>query len=190
MRLEAIDTPPTLKARIAAWLMNRQLGKVITPARVIYNRVPRMYDVGYALIKLQRGGLVLDPTTRFLITSWVAMVNKCNFCVDIARATALMEQIDLERLDALPDWRTNPLFDERQRAALAFAEEANRIARGLGRDLRARAQVLLGARDHRDRDPVCGRELLQPAQHPAPDRGRRALRDPAGTARDGLIQAR
>jgi alkylhydroperoxidase family enzyme len=126
MRLEAIERPPTLKARIAAWLMRRQFGKVITPALVVYNRVPRMYDVGYALIKLQQRGLVLDPTTRFLITSWIAMINKCTFCVDIARAGALMSKLDLARLDVLPEWRTNPLFDERQRAALAFAEEANR----------------------------------------------------------------
>lgn len=126
MRLDPIDRPPTLKARVAAWLMKRQFGKVITPALVVYNRVPRMYDVGYALIKLQQGGLVLDPTTRFLITSWIAVINKCTFCVDIARAAALMSKVYLVRLDALLEWRTNPLFDERQRAALAFAEEANR----------------------------------------------------------------
>ena len=126
MRLEPIDRPPTLKARVAAWLMKRQFGKVITPARVVYNRVPRMYDVGYALIKLQQGGLVLDPTTRFLVTSWIAMINKCTFCVDIARAAALMSKVDLARLDVLAEWRTHPLFDDRQRAALAFAEEANR----------------------------------------------------------------
>ncbi len=126
MRLEPIDRPPTLKGRIAAFLMKRQLGKVIMPARVIYNRVPRMYDVGYALIKLQQGGLVIDPTTRFLVTSWVAIVNNCGFCVDIGRAAALMAKVDLERLDALPEWRTSPLFDERQRAAIAFADEANR----------------------------------------------------------------
>jgi len=126
MRLEPIDRPPTLKARIAAWLMNRQLGKVITPARVVYNRVPRMYDVGWALIKLQQRGLVLDPLTRFLVTSWVAMVNHCTFCVDIGRAAAMMSKVDLAYLDALPDWRTSPLFDDRQRAALEFADEANR----------------------------------------------------------------
>lgn len=126
MRLEPIDRPPTLKGRIAAWMMKRQFGKVITPALVVYNRVPRMYDVGYALIKLQQGGLVIDPTTRFLVTSRIAMINNCSFCVDIARAAALMSKIDLARLDVLAEWRTHPLFDERQRAALAFAEEANR----------------------------------------------------------------
>jgi alkylhydroperoxidase family enzyme len=37
-----------------------------------------------------------------------------------------MAKVDLERLDVLSEWRTHPLFDDRQRAALAFAEEANR----------------------------------------------------------------
>ncbi|MBS1105662.1 MAG: carboxymuconolactone decarboxylase family protein [Deltaproteobacteria bacterium] len=126
MRLAPVDRPPTLKARVAAWMMKRQLGKVITPARVIYDRVPRMYDVAYALVKLQQRGMALDPTTRFLVTSWVAMQNHCSFCVDIARAAALMERVDLDKLNALPEWRSSSLFDERERAALAFADEANR----------------------------------------------------------------
>jgi alkylhydroperoxidase family enzyme len=125
MRLEPIDRPPTLKGRIAAFLMKRQLGKVIMPARVVYNRVPRMYDVAYPLVRLQQN-LELDDTTRALVTSWVAMQNHCNFCVDIARAFALIEKQGMEKLNALPEWRTSPLFDDRERAALAFADEANR----------------------------------------------------------------
>ena len=126
MRIEPLDRPPGLVGRIAAWMMKRQLGKVITPARVVYNRVPRMYQVGYALVRLQQGGLVLDPTLRHLVTNWVAMQNRCTFCVDIGRASAVLEELDLAKLDALPGWRESPLFDERERAALAFADEANR----------------------------------------------------------------
>lgn len=125
MRLEPIDTPPTLKGRIAAWMMKRQLGKVIMPARVVYNRVPRMYDVAYPLVRLQQN-LELDDTIRTLVTSWIAMENHCNFCVDIARANALIEKQGMEKLNALPEWRTSPVFEDRERAALAFAEESNR----------------------------------------------------------------
>jgi alkylhydroperoxidase family enzyme len=125
MRLEPIDRPPTLKGRVAAWMMKRQLGKVIMPARVVYNRVPRMYDVAYPLVRLQQN-LELDATTRALVTTWVAMQNHCNFCVDIARAFALIEKQGMEKLNALPEWRTSPLFDDRERAALTFADEANR----------------------------------------------------------------
>jgi hypothetical protein len=76
MRLEPIDRPPTLLARIAGIMMRRQLGKVVTPARVIYNRVPRLYNVAWQLVRVQREGLELDPALRLLAQSWVAMVNR------------------------------------------------------------------------------------------------------------------
>jgi AhpD family alkylhydroperoxidase len=126
MRLEPIDRPPTLLARVAGAMMRRQLGKVITPARVIYNRVPRMYNVAWQLVKLQREGLTLEPDLKLLVQVWVAMVNRCTFCVDIARSEAVREQIGLAKFDALPDWRTSPLFGDRERAALAYADEATR----------------------------------------------------------------
>jgi alkylhydroperoxidase family enzyme len=129
MRLEPVNRPPTWKARLAAWSMRRRLGKVMTPARVVYDRVPRMYDVGWALLKVQERGLVLDAGTRHLVTTWVAMLNRCAFCVDIGRAFAVLSRLGLGKLDALPDWRSSPLFDERERAALAYVEEATRERR-------------------------------------------------------------
>jgi alkylhydroperoxidase family enzyme len=125
-RLDPIDRPPTLMARIAGLMMKRQLGKVMMPARVIYNRVPRMYNVSWQLVRLQREGLTLAPELRLLVQVWVAMVNRCTFCVDIAKALAIQEQIPLDKFHALPEWRTSPLFDDRERAALAFADEATR----------------------------------------------------------------
>jgi alkylhydroperoxidase family enzyme len=126
VRLAPIDRPPTLLARIAGGMMRRQFGKVMTPARVIYNRVPRMYNVAWQLLRVQREGLELDEPLRLLVGCWVAMVNRCTFCVDIAKAEAVRNEIPLEKFRALPEWRTSPLFDERERAALAYAEEATR----------------------------------------------------------------
>jgi alkylhydroperoxidase family enzyme len=126
VRLDPIDRPPTLLARIAGAMMRRQLGKVVTPARVIYNRVPRMYNVAWQLVRVQREGLQLEEPLRLLVQCWIAMVNRCTFCVDIAKAQAVQGHIPLAKFQALPEWRTSPLFDERERAALAYAEEATR----------------------------------------------------------------
>ena len=124
LRLDPIDRPPTLLARIAGVMMRRELGKVITPARVLYNRVPRMYNVSWQLVKLQRDGLQLEQDLRLLVQVWVAMVNRCTFCVDIAKAQAVQQHMPLEKFHALPEWRTSPLFSDRERAALAYADEA------------------------------------------------------------------
>lgn len=125
MRLEPIDSPPNATARFAAWAMRRQLGKVMMPARVIYNRVPSWYRVAYALAGFLQKGLAMDHSTRLLVQSWVAMCNHCGFCIDIAKAQAVQQGVGLEKFAALPDWRSSPLFDARERAALAYVEEAN-----------------------------------------------------------------
>lgn len=126
MRLAPIEKPPTLKTRVAGWMMKRRLGRVITPAQVIYHRVPAALDVSYALLKLESKGLTLDHSLRSLVKMWAAMINRCTFCVDIARAQVVMERIGLEKFDALQHWRTSPLFDGRERAALQFVDEATR----------------------------------------------------------------
>lgn len=128
MRLEPIDRAPTLKARIACWMMKRRLGKVITPARVVYNRMPAAYDVAWALVKLS-DEISLPASMRLLVQTWPAMLNACHFCVDIAKAQAVMAGLGLEKFEALPAWRTSPLFDDRERAALAYVEEVTRTRR-------------------------------------------------------------
>ncbi len=90
MRLEPIEKPKGLMMRIAYWMTRRQLGKVMTPMKVIYPRMP---------------------------------------CVDIARAMAIRERLGMEKFNALAEYRTSPLFSDRERAALAYAEEATRQKR-------------------------------------------------------------
>jgi len=123
-RLAPIDRPPTLLGRFMAFLTRRQLGKEITPARVIYNRLPRMWNVSWALVNLELRGYTLPSELRLLIHARVSMMNGCAFCKDIVLARAVQERIGLEKFRALDDWRASPLFSERERAALAFAEEA------------------------------------------------------------------
>jgi alkylhydroperoxidase family enzyme len=126
MRLAAIEKPPTFTARIAYWLSKRQLGRVMTPMKVFYARMPALFPLAYRLVQIERKGLVLDAPLRHLVKTWVAMTNGCSFCVDIAKAFVVLEHISLEKFQALPNWRTSPLYDERERAALAYVEEATK----------------------------------------------------------------
>ena len=126
MRLEPIDRAPTLLGRLMSWAMRRQLGAVIMPARVLYNRVPRMWNLAWAQIRLEMQGMELDHELALLIQARVALLNGCAFCNDIATARAVQEKLGLEKFQALDAWRDSPLFDDRERAALAYAEEVTR----------------------------------------------------------------
>lgn len=129
MRLQPIENPKGLMAKIAYFMTKRRLGKVITPMKVVYARVPPLFRLAYAEVNIVEGKLTIDPVINFLVRTWAAMINECSFCVDIAKASAILRHMTLEKLDALPTYRTSPLYSERERAALAFVEEATRHKR-------------------------------------------------------------
>jgi alkylhydroperoxidase family enzyme len=122
MRLDPIDRPSSWLGRLMSFAMR----KTIMPARVIYNRVPRMWNVTWALLRLQLQGLRIEPSLRLLVQTRAGMLNRCEFCQDIAKAMAVRQKIGLEKFRDLDVFATSPAFSERERAALAFVDEATR----------------------------------------------------------------
>ncbi len=70
----------------------------------------------------------LEPALVQLVLMRVSQINGCAFCLDMhskdARATGETEQ----RLYLLPAWRETKLYSERERVALAWAEELTELA--------------------------------------------------------------
>jgi AhpD family alkylhydroperoxidase len=64
-----------------------------------------------------------------MISMFVAGINGCAFCLDFGRMMAVKENMSMEKFNALPSYRTSPLFSSKERAALAFAEDATRNKR-------------------------------------------------------------
>jgi alkylhydroperoxidase family enzyme len=129
MRLEPIEKPTGLWMRFAYWLTRRQLGKVITPMKVVYPRMPGILKLGYEMQKFEMKGIQLEPGLKFMVVTLAAQINGCGFCIDIARAMAIRQHLGMEKFNALSEYRTSPLFSERERAALAYVEEATRHKR-------------------------------------------------------------
>jgi AhpD family alkylhydroperoxidase len=71
----------------------------------------------------------LDPTIHELIALRASQLNGCAFCIDMhwldARAGGEVEA----RLYGLAAWRESPLYDDRERAALALCEAVTFIDR-------------------------------------------------------------
>jgi len=126
MRLTTLEKPPGLLGKLLDLAIRRTLGRSITPSQVIYNRVPAAWRITLAFQLYERFGAKLPRDLMLLLSTRVAMLNGCAFCVDIKRATAIREKLGTERFDALADWRDHPGWNARERAALAFVEEATR----------------------------------------------------------------
>ena len=59
----------------------------------------------------------------------VSQINGCAFCIDMHSHELLKEGITVEKLVLVPAWREGgALFDDTERAALAWAETVTRVA--------------------------------------------------------------
>ena len=104
------------------WNQRRKYGKVLDAA-LLWARSPKLF-IGVALLygAIDRTSSPLEPALRSLLTVRISQINHCRFCVDINSATLLKRGIGADKLRALEDWRASNLFEERERAALEYAE--------------------------------------------------------------------
>lgn len=70
----------------------------------------------------------VDPETLELVHLRVSQINGCSACVDAGAKTARKAGVTDERLATVAAWREAPYFTAAERAALALAEAATRLA--------------------------------------------------------------
>lgn len=70
----------------------------------------------------------IERKLRALVELRVSQINGCSFCVDKHSNEAREAGETQQRLDCLPVWRETSFFDDRERAALAWAESVTMVA--------------------------------------------------------------
>jgi len=144
-RLSRIANDPTHRfpwfVRLFLANQRRRYGKELEPAR-LWARTPWVF-AGLSLLygALDRRRSPLDPALRSLLTVRVSQINWCAFCVDINAATGMKRGVSAAQFAALEDFAASPLFDERQKAALAYAEAMTRTDAGVDDALVARLKA-------------------------------------------------
>jgi alkylhydroperoxidase family enzyme len=157
--LPPIDKPRGLYLKLGYFFTRRELGKVITSIRVFAARMPAAFmSYYYKMTKLDKK-LQVPAQTAVLIREQVASINMCLFCMDASRAYVLTKAPgDLARLDALPEYRTSPLFTDAQRAALDYATE-------LTRDKQVQPATFSGLTRHYNEREICDIVWLVASEH-------------------------
>lgn len=144
--------------KMAYFFTRRQFGKVVTPLKVYGARMPVAFGGFYAKIGKLDKKLTLPRETVMLIRERVARINVCLFCIDIARAFAIQESMDQAKFDALEQYRTSPLFNERERAALDYATD-------LTRDKQVSAETFARLASHYSEREICEILWLVSTEH-------------------------
>ena len=109
--------------KLAYYLTRRQFGKVLTPLKVHSARLPSGFGLFYTKIGKLDKKLRLPPETVLLIREQVARINGCLFCMDIGRSFVVKATMNEAKFDALDQYRTSPLFNDAERAALEYVTE-------------------------------------------------------------------
>ena len=119
--------------RLLFRLQRRRYGRELEPTR-LWGRTPRVFLAMAAMYAaLDRGSSPLPPALRSLVQVRVSQINWCPFCVDLNAATCLERGITEEKLGVLPQFAESTQFDEREKAALDYAEamtDSNRHGEG------------------------------------------------------------
>ncbi len=131
-------------ARLVLANQRRRYGRELEPAR-LWARSPLVFAALSLLYgALDRRRSPLEPALRSLLTVRVSQLNWCRFCVDINAATGLKRGLSTAQLAALDAFEDSPLFDARQKAALAYAEAMTRTGAGVSDALMARLKTHFG----------------------------------------------
>ncbi len=126
--------------RLGVWFFARS-GALTEPLRQ-WGRMPRALLSFLRLFKaVDRGGSPVEAGLRSLVMVRISQVNVCHFCVDLNGSRALDRGVSFEKLEALEGYESSPLFEERERAALAFADAVTFTGREIAPALRDRLRA-------------------------------------------------
>jgi AhpD family alkylhydroperoxidase len=89
--------------------------------------IPEAMEPILAILKAAKKGGVPEATLE-LVHLRASQINGCGFCVDMGARSARKAGETEDRLFAVAAWREAPYFTDAERAALALAEAATRLA--------------------------------------------------------------
>lgn len=122
LRIPPIERPQGIISKLGYWYMKRLFGKVITVSKVIYSRFPSLMFLAKK-IQDAENKMPLDQGFQLLLKTYVATLNGCPFCIDIAQRKALDNGIGLEKFAAVMEFESNQLFSDKEKTALRFSKE-------------------------------------------------------------------
>jgi alkylhydroperoxidase family enzyme len=156
--LTPIEKPRGLLMKLAYAMTRRQFGKVLTPLKVAYSRLPPAFALFVSKISKLDRKLSLTPEMILIIREQVARINVCLFCMDIARSFTIKASMNQAKFDALDEYRVSPLFTDAERAALDYVTE-------LTTEKKVRAETFSRMAAHHSEREICEIVWLVASEH-------------------------
>ena len=124
--LAPVENPRNPMLKLVYAMTRRQFGKVLTPIKIVYARMPLAFGSFVGKISKLDKKLSLPFETQMLIRERVARINVCLFCIDIARAFMIQSKMNEAKFNAMDNFATSPLYSDAERALLDYVTELTR----------------------------------------------------------------
>lgn len=121
-RLTPVERPSFLM-KLAYLFSKIKFGKVLSPLKVAYVRLPLAFSLFSNKISQLEGKLRIKRELALLIRHHVAQINTCSFCMDIGIALAIKDNQDSEKFYHLEEFKSSSLYSEAEKTALLLAQE-------------------------------------------------------------------
>lgn len=122
-RIAPIEKPKGIFRRLMYFLLKKEYGKVIMPAKVIYSRYPKIGLLVKKLYAVEKSMKLVKEPEKFLIQNFVATINGCTFCMDISIRKSINKNIGLEKFSDLMDYESSDKYSNREKAVFKYLEE-------------------------------------------------------------------
>ncbi len=156
--LPAIEHPRGLIKKLAYAGSKKQFGKVPTPVKVVYSRMPIAFGLFIGKISKLDKKLELPLETQMLVRERVAQINVCEFCIDIGRSFVIKAKLNEAKFDAMNEYATSPLFSDAERALLDYVTE-------LTRDKKVNPETFADLAEHYSERAICEIVWLVASEH-------------------------
>ena len=111
-----------LLTRLMYRYAKRRFGEVPEPFTASANHRGLLLAGAIHESMLERASTKLPASVRDLAVYWTARTVGCAWCVDFGSMLMRLAGLDIDRLTHIDDYATSPLFNDDERAAIAYAD--------------------------------------------------------------------
>jgi alkylhydroperoxidase family enzyme len=139
-----LDTEPKgIIPQLAKTYSIRRFGQMVEPTQAASHHAGVLVAMGALETAVDKGWRKLDPTLRWLAIQRTGMLIGCSWCIDYGYYEGMNTGIDRDKVRSIADWREHPMYDERERVVLEYAEGATLAPAEVSDDLAARLHLHL-----------------------------------------------
>ncbi len=130
-----VDQPKGFIPRMATAYGRRRFGRDVEPVQAASHHSGVLVAAGLMETAVQRGWRKLDPHLVLLAVQASAGAIGCSWCTDFGYYEALQQGQDPAKVRDVPVWTDSPVYSEKERVVLEYAQSASVTPVVIGDDL-------------------------------------------------------